>query len=76
MLALSPGARQGELMRLRWPDIDLERGTAVLHETKNRERRAVPVTGPVLELLRQSVKRPLYAVRASVLGDTSCRLIT
>ena len=36
-LALSTGARQGELLGLRWPDIDWERGVAVI--SKNDEQR-------------------------------------
>ncbi len=52
-LAISTGGRQAELMSLRWPDVDLKSGLAVFHQTKNGERRSVPVTGPVLELLRE-----------------------
>lgn len=53
LLAVSTGARSGELLALRWPDIDLERGLAVLHETKNDERRAIPLAGPALEEMRE-----------------------
>jgi integrase len=53
MLALSTGARQGEIMGLRWPDIDLPRGVAVLHQTKNGERRSVPITGPAEKLMHE-----------------------
>lgn len=52
VLALSTGMRQGEIMNLRWADVDLERRRLVLHETKNGERRAVPLVGPALEALR------------------------
>lgn len=59
VVALGTGAREGELLRLRWKDIDLQRGTAVLHETKNYERRALVLAGRVLEVLRElgSVRR-------------------
>ena len=53
VLALSTGARRGELLGLRWPDVDLRRGVAVLHETKNDERRALPLAGLALELLQE-----------------------
>ena len=56
VLAVSTGARRGELLGLHWRDIDWSRGVAVLHETKNRERRAVPVRGHALELLRDMAK--------------------
>jgi integrase len=59
VLAVSTGARQGELLRLSWADVDLGRGVAVLHKTKNRDRRSLPLAGRASELLRQmaSVRR-------------------
>lgn len=48
MLALTTGMRRGEILALRWPDVDLKRGLIVLHKTKNQERRAVPIAPPVL----------------------------
>ncbi len=53
ILALSTGARRGELLRLRWSDLDIRRGLAIIHHTKNGERRAVPVTGYAMELLQE-----------------------
>jgi integrase len=52
VLALSTGARRGEIMNLRWPDVDLPRGLAILQETKNGERRSLPLVGYSLELLK------------------------
>ncbi len=52
VLALATGARQGGLLNLRWSDIDLARGHAVLHETKNGERRALALARPAVEVLR------------------------
>jgi integrase len=56
VLALATGARRGELLGLQWPDVDLKRGMLTFHETKNGERRAVPLTGPALTLLHQHAK--------------------
>ncbi|GAB4260122.1 MAG: site-specific integrase [Methylomicrobium sp.] len=56
VLALSTGMRYGEMMRLQWKDIDLRGGAIILNETKNGERRRVPITGLALELLRQHAK--------------------
>lgn len=53
VLALSTGARQGEIMNLTWDDIDLNRGRAILQETKNGERRALPITGHALDVLKE-----------------------
>ena len=52
VLALSTGMRKEEIMGLSWDDVDLNRGRAILHETKNGERRAVAITGHALELLK------------------------
>ena len=56
MLAISTGMRRGEILGLRWPDVDLKRRQAVLHKTKNRERRAVPLVPRVVELLQAHAK--------------------
>jgi integrase len=56
VLALSTGARRGEIMRLRWPDVDLPRGVITLHETKNGERRRLPLQSHALECVRQISK--------------------
>jgi integrase len=56
LLALTTGMRRGELLGLRWPDIDLGRPLIVLNKTKNRERRSVPMVPEVAALLREHAK--------------------
>src|SRR5262249_6726480 len=56
VLALSCGARKGELVSLRWPDVDLKRATLTFQHTKNGERRTVPLTGQALTLMQQHAK--------------------
>ncbi len=53
VLALSTGMRQGEIMSLTWGTVDLNQGRAILHETKNGERRAIAITGHALEVLKE-----------------------
>ena len=53
ILALSTGMRQGELMGLKWQDVFLSDGFLILHETKNNERRRIPISGKGLWLLKQ-----------------------
>jgi len=43
-------------MGLKWPDVNLKDGFIILHETKNGERRRVPLSGHALELLRDHAK--------------------
>lgn len=51
-LALETAMRQGELIRLRWEHIDLNRRTAHLPDTKNGEARTVPLSTTAAEVLR------------------------
>jgi integrase len=69
MLAITSGARRGELINLKWDDIDLRvrettvdartgeklpgLGRAILRDTKNGESRSLPLVGKALEVLRE-----------------------
>jgi integrase len=56
LFALTTGMRRGEIFGLRWQDIDLERRVAVLQDTKNGDRRSVPIVPEVAELLKEHGK--------------------
>jgi integrase len=56
VLALSTGARRGELLGLTWKDVDFERKVIVLHATKNDERRATPMVAHALAEMRKLSK--------------------
>lgn len=56
VLALSTGMRRGEIMGLRWPQVDILRGRILLYETKNDTSRAVPLTGLALTLINDLAK--------------------
>lgn len=58
VVALSTGARQGEVMNLRWNQVDFSRCTIVLRdgETKNGAGRVLPLTGEAFDLLRDLAK--------------------
>ncbi len=51
VLSLTTGARQAEIMNLRWPQIDFNRKTITLFETKNGDRRTLPLVGEAATLL-------------------------
>jgi integrase len=56
VLALSTGARRGELLSLHWSDVDFKRGILTFRETKNGETRSVPLTGYALDVLTRHAK--------------------
>ena len=56
VLALSTGGRRMEILGLTWKDVDFNRGVITLHETKNGERRLLPLAGHALELMQQLSK--------------------
>lgn len=45
VLAISTGMRRGEMMGIRWEQVDLKRGLIMLTQTKNDTSRAVPLAG-------------------------------
>lgn len=51
MLALETAMRRGELLGLRWENIDLERQTAFLPMTKNGSTRTVPLSKKAVAIL-------------------------
>lgn len=53
LLAITTGARKGELIRLMWADVDLKKGRALVRETKNDEQRTLPLAGKALDALRE-----------------------
>ena len=64
-LALETAMRQGELIRLRWEHINLDRRTVHLPDTKNGESRTVPLSTTAIQVLRtlpQSPHGPAFSV--------------
>lgn len=57
VLAISTGARRGELLGMMWRHVDLKRGSIILTQTKNGEYRALHITGLALSLLTAYAKR-------------------
>ena len=47
VLALNTGARQGELLTLRYDDLDVERGLIYFGKTKNRKLKTIPMNQTV-----------------------------
>ncbi|HZP39799.1 MAG TPA: tyrosine-type recombinase/integrase [Methylomirabilota bacterium] len=56
--ALQTGARRGELLNLRWADLDMKAQTLTFRQTKNGDTRTIPMTATMRALL-QALPRPL-----------------
>lgn len=54
------GARLSEALRLRWEDVELERGYALLQRTKNGEPQAVHLPAHLVEALERIPRRHLH----------------
>ncbi len=57
-LALHTGMLKGEILNLKWEHVDLKHGLIFLEDTKNCERREIPLNEAVKDLMRR-----LYAKR-------------
>jgi integrase len=53
VLALSTGARQGEILSIKWDQVDFERSSIRLDQTKNNERRALPLVGHAHDVVKE-----------------------
>jgi integrase len=83
--ALHTGCRKSEILNLKWDNVDLRHNRILLHETKNGERREVPIN-ETLRITLQDITRRLdipYVFYDSVTGkpygdvkrsfNTACR---
>ena len=60
ILALSTGARRGELEKLKWSDLDRKNQTLSFKQTKNGSERIIPIADHLMDLLRNRfLKRKL-----------------
>lgn len=65
LMALTTGARRGELEALRWQDIDLERAEASVHRTKNGDRKTLVLVPAAVEELRRHLGKDRELLFAS-----------
>jgi len=58
IIAINTGMRRGEIMGLKWRDIDFKRGIIHLYNTKNGEKREIPANENVINTLIAVRKHP------------------
>lgn len=52
VIALSTGMRRGEILGIRWQDVDFEKKLVILPKTKNGSIRYVPIVGIAFQILK------------------------
>ena len=57
LMAITTGARRGELLNLRWNNIDYSKQTAYVLTSKNGEAKVLPLTSSVIEELNRFNKK-------------------
>lgn len=70
LLALETAMRRGELLSLKWDDVDLKKRTAFLQITKNGDSRTVPLSSraiALLDALPRSIDGRVFPITAAAL---------
>ena len=71
LLAITTGARKGELVNLRWADVDLDRQTAYVATTKNGQPKVLPLTDSVIvELSKFKDQEPELIFNSEITMDS------
>ena len=65
LMAITTGARRGELLGLRWNDIDFEKQAAYVNNTKNGEAKTLPLTIDVINELQVFIQNDSSLIFAS-----------
>lgn len=74
LCGLSSGARAGELLSLRWKDVDLGEGIALIHTSKAGDGRSLYIVGAALDALKEHAKvRPIQPSARVFASDESGR---
>jgi integrase len=56
IIALNTGMRKGEILSLKWDNVDLTHGFILLNETKNGDRREIPINDTARKILGRQEK--------------------
>lgn len=73
-LAVETGMRRGELLSLRWGDIDWLSQTACLRQTKNGSKRIVPLSDEATAVLKALYHRPQRQEKVLLISPNALRL--
>lgn len=74
-LLVSTGARRNEICRLKWSDVNLDEGYIIINQSKNGDRRRLPINNELIELLEQlnkSKKDNIYVFQSPNRSQPIC----
>lgn len=57
IMALNAGMRRGEILSLKWENVDLRHGFILLNQTKNGDRREIPINNTLKQTLEALPRR-------------------
>ncbi|NLC24177.1 MAG: site-specific integrase [Oxalobacter sp.] len=71
LFAIETATRAGEIVKMQWKDVDIERRVVFLPETKNGSSREVPLSTEAIRILRQILqdKGNVFRITVSNLGN-------
>ena len=78
LTALNTGMRQGEILKLKWDDIDFDRNQITVRDTKNGSNRVIVISSALRGTLvtAQQNKEKLFTITASGLQQSFRKLTT
>ena len=69
ILALETGARRGELVNLQWANINFNKCTVILRDTKNTDDREIPLSSSAIEVIKRQ-PRHITGLVFPIRGDS------
>ena len=78
LIALNTGMRQGEILKLKWDDLDFERNQITVRDTKNGLNRVIVISSVLRDALvtAQQNKEKIFTITASGLQQAFRKLTT
>jgi integrase len=70
-LVMVTGVRRGELLRIRWRDVELDKGTLSVHKSKTHKPRRISVDAATVDLLTEMYARYVDRMRSLELEPSS-----